>query len=186
MSQDTTAHTPEIITLASREIYANRWMRLREDSIRRADGQEGIYSVVEKPDFAVIAAVQDGQIYLVEQYRYPVSGRHWELPQGTWDKDESDPLGLARAELQEETGLQAGQMQWVGHLYLAYGFCTQAYDLFLATDLRQGPQALEPEEQGLICRPFAIETVLEQVRGGQLQDATTVAALGLLRLKGLI
>ena len=61
-----------------------------------------------------------------------------------------------------------------------------AYDLFLATDLRQGPQALEPEEQGLICRPFAIETVLEQVRGGQLQDATTVAALGLLRLKGLI
>lgn len=185
MNQDT-GREPEITTLESREVYANRWMRLREDRIRRADGQEGIYSVVEKPDFAVIAAVQNGQIYLVEQYRYPVASRHWELPQGTWDKNEADPLGLARAELQEETGLVAGKMQWVGHLYLAYGFCTQAYDLFLATELRQGPQALEPEEQGLICRPFAIEAVLEQVRSGQLPDATTVAALGLLSLKGLL
>lgn len=70
MSQGTTTGSePEITTLESREVYANRWMRLREDRIRRADGQEGIYSVVEKPDFAVIAAVQNGQIYLVEQYR---------------------------------------------------------------------------------------------------------------------
>jgi hypothetical protein len=39
---------PEIQTLASTEIYRNRWMTLKEDKIQRADGSEGLYSVIEK------------------------------------------------------------------------------------------------------------------------------------------
>jgi hypothetical protein len=36
----------------TRLVYENRWMRVREDAVRRRDGSEGIYDVVEKPDFA--------------------------------------------------------------------------------------------------------------------------------------
>ena len=50
-------HTPEIQTLSSSVVYQNRWMTVREDKIIRADGSSGIYGVVEKQDFAVIAAV---------------------------------------------------------------------------------------------------------------------------------
>ena len=38
----------EIKTLATKEIYRNRWMALKVDRVQRADGSEGIYSVVEK------------------------------------------------------------------------------------------------------------------------------------------
>ena len=56
-------------------------MRVREDTIRRRDGSIGIYGVVEKPDFVVIVPIEDdGRLHLVEQYRYPVEGRYWELP----------------------------------------------------------------------------------------------------------
>ena len=85
-------------------------MTLREDTIVRADGSTGLYSVVEKPDFAVIAAVSNGELYLVEQYRYPVQARFWELPQGSWEQQTVDPQVLAKAELREETGLIAGSM----------------------------------------------------------------------------
>ncbi|EPC5869594.1 hypothetical protein ACRZ4V_001182 [Enterobacter hormaechei] len=44
----------EIKTLESRQIYRNRWMSLKEDRILRADGSEGLYSVIEKDDFVVI------------------------------------------------------------------------------------------------------------------------------------
>ena len=88
----------EIKTLASKTVYTNRWMTVREDSIERQSGHTGIYGVVEKADFAVIAAVQDGKIYLVEQYRYPVAGRYWELPQGSWESSTIAPLELAAAE----------------------------------------------------------------------------------------
>ena len=39
----------EIETLASTVVYENKWMRLKEDKIRRSSGHQGVYSVVEKP-----------------------------------------------------------------------------------------------------------------------------------------
>jgi ADP-ribose pyrophosphatase len=89
----------DIETLGTRCVYENRWMRVREDAIRRRDGSEGVYGIVEKPDFVVIVPVEeDGRIHLVQQYRYPV---------GT---PGADPADMARGELQEETGLIAARM----------------------------------------------------------------------------
>jgi len=177
---------PEIETTGSTVVYKNRWMSLREDAIVRSDGSAGLYSVVEKPDFAVIAAVSEGEIYLVEQYRYPVQRRFWELPQGSWEEQAVDPQVLARAELREETGLTAGSMLHAGRLYLGYGYSTQAYDVFLATQLAQGETQLDAEELGLVAKAFKLAIVEEMIRNGQIMDATTVATLGLLRLKGLL
>lgn len=176
----------EIETADSTIVYQNRWMSVREDAIVRADGSAGLYSVVDKPDFAVIAAVSDGQIHLVEQYRYPVRGRFWEMPQGSWEGQTVDPLVLAAAELREETGLVAGAMQHAGRLYLAYGYSSQAYDVFLASDLVAGDNQLDAEEAGLIARAFTLTHFEAMLSDGTIRDATTVAAYGLLRLKGML
>ena len=177
---------PEIVKTASSVVYRNRWMTVREDKIRRADGGEGIYGVVEKRDFAVIAAVQAGQIYLVEQFRYPVGRRYWELPQGSWEETAVEPAKLAAAELREETGLVAGTMVHAGHLFQGYGYSTQGYDVFLARDLEQGESKTDPEEQGLVARAFDLRAVEEMIGDGVIKDASTVAAFGLLRLKGYL
>jgi len=177
---------PEIETTDTTVVYSNRWMTVREDTIVRADGSRGIYGVVEKQDFAVIAAVREQSIFLVEQHRYPIGKRFWELPQGSSEGVNVDPVTLAHAELQEETGLIAGSMLHVGHLYEAYGYSSQGYDVFLATDLRQGENKLDPEEQGLVCREFSVRAVESMILDGTLKDGTTVAAFGLLRLKGLL
>jgi 8-oxo-dGDP phosphatase len=44
--------------VSSRIVYHNQWMQLREDVIQRPDGSQGIYSYVEKPDFALIIPVE--------------------------------------------------------------------------------------------------------------------------------
>jgi 8-oxo-dGTP pyrophosphatase MutT (NUDIX family) len=169
---------------ASTIVYRNRWMTVREDRILRPSGAAGVYGVVEKPDFAVIAAVQDRHMYLVEQYRYAVAGRYWEMPQGSWERSESDPLALARAELREETGLLASSLVHAGHLFLAYGYSTQGYDVYLATGLEQTSAEHEPEEEGLIARAFELGAFERMISEGEIKDATTVAAFGLLRIKG--
>ena len=178
--------TPEIARTSSEVVYQNRWMRVREDRILRADGSPGIYGVVEKPDFAVIAAVEDGCVHLVEQYRYPVGARLWELPQGSWEQSGTDPLVLAAAALREETGLTARAMTHVGRLLLACGYSSQGYDIFFATDLEQRGTRLDPEEQGLVSRAFPLAEFERMIGRGVIQDATTVAAFGLLRLRGLL
>lgn len=45
-----------IRTVASREIYRNSWFSLREDDIRRPDGSNGVYTVVDKPTYALVIA----------------------------------------------------------------------------------------------------------------------------------
>ena len=177
----------EIKTTASRIVYENRWMRVREDAIQRQDGSPGIYGVVEKTDFAVIVPLDNGLIHLVEQYRYPVQGRYWELPQGSWeDAPGTDPLDLARAELREETGLTASTMTHVGYLFECYGHSTQGYHIYLAERLQVGEAQREQSEQDMVSRAFPVEEVLAMITEGVIKDGTTVAALGMLRLKGIL
>lgn len=177
----------DIKTTATRLVYENRWMRVREDSTLLPDGSPGIYGVVEKADFAIIAPVENGFIHLVEQYRYPVGARYWELPQGSWEQaPDADPLKLARAELQEETGLLAETMIPVGHLFECYGYSTQGFHIYLAQGLTGGEVSRERTEQDMISRAFPIEQVLAMITDGAIKDAATVAAIGLLRLKGLL
>ena len=177
-----------IETTSTRLVYENRWMRVREDTIRRRDGSIGIYGVVEKPDFVVIVPVEDdGRLYLVEQFRYPVKGRYWELPQGSWEHEPgADTMEMARGELQEETGLDPAHMTYVGHLFEACGYANQGFHIFLATGLRHGDANRGHEEQDLVTQDFALSEVERMIRDDEIKDATTVAALGLLRLKGLL
>lgn len=177
---------PEVHTIESKIVYKNRWMTVREDRISRRGGTFGIYGIVEKSDFVVIAAVQDDQIYLVEQFRYPVKGRYWEMPQGSWEKNDIDPLLLATAELREETGLVAKSMVCLGHLFLAYGYSTQGFGVYFATQLEQLHIERETEEEDIIVKPFSVNSFERMISDGIIKDATTIAAFGLLRLKGLM
>lgn len=176
----------EVKTLSSRIVYHNPWMTVREDEIEFGDGHRGIYGVVEKRDFAVVAAIEHGQVHLVQQYRYAVGARHWELPQGAWapGKTPGEPLELARNELREETGIVAATMRHVCRLHQGYGYSTQCFDFFLASGLTFGEQELEAEEQGLISRAFAVGEALAMIDRGEITDAVTVAAFGMLKLKG--
>ena len=176
----------EMQTLSSRTVYKNRWMTVVEDRILRSDGKEGIYGVVEKPDFAVIVAVIEDRLVLVNQYRYPVKGRYWEFPQGSWEHSSVAPEVLARAELREETGFIADQIEHVGHLYVAYGYSNQGYDIFLAKNLRKGERKLDEEEAGLVSEEREKGAVENMILNGEIKDAATVAAFGLLRMKGLL
>jgi len=179
---------PDIETLSSRIAYENRWMRVREDEIRYRDGTTGIYGVVVKSDFAVVAPLDaDGRLHLVEQYRYPIGRRSWEFPQGAWEgKPDADPLELARGELREETGLEAAEIVHVGHLHQACGYATQGYNIYLARGLHRAEARLEATEQDLIARAFPVAEVFGMVENGVIKDAGTVASLGLLKLKGLL
>lgn len=168
----------------SRVVYENRWMRLREDRFVRADGSEGVYSVVDKHPATAVIPVDGGEVVLVEQYRHPVGERFWELPQGAWEGEhDPDPEELARGELAEETGLRAGRMERLGRLFFAYGITGQPFDVWLATDLEQGEQSLEPEEQGLRVGRFTLARAEEMIIDGTIADSATVAAFGLLRLR---
>ena len=173
---------PSITTLTSREIYRNHWMRVREDEILRSNGQKGIYGVVEKDDSAIILPLDGERIWMVEQFRYPIGERALELPQGGWEMEVENPEELARGELREELGLEAGEMTLLGTLWIAYGFTRQRQHVFLATGLKQAAREPDAEEHDLTVHSFSIEEFEQMMLDGRIRDNCTVSAWGLYRM----
>jgi 8-oxo-dGTP pyrophosphatase MutT (NUDIX family) len=174
---------PFIEPVASREIYRNPWLVLREDAIRRPDGSPGIYSVVDKPTYALVMPYDGQRFRLVEQFRYPVAARRWEFPQGTApDLADVEPSELAERELREETGLRATSFEALGQLDTAPGLTSQRGWVFLATGIVEGHADREHEEQDMRSQWFSRDEVEQMIRSGVICDAQSLAAYGLFLL----
>jgi ADP-ribose pyrophosphatase len=175
-----------IRTISSREVYRNPWTSVREDVIERANGQRGIYGVIDKDPASIIIPLEktaDGEfLYLIEQFRYTVGGRFSEFPQGGWEEADVDPEALARGELKEETGLTAEKMSLLSTLQIAYGVMNQKHHVFLAEGLTQGEAEPDAEEHDLVLRRVSVAEFERMVLGGEIVDNCTVAAWGLYKI----
>lgn len=175
-----------IKTISSREVYRNPWTRVREDVIERANGKRGIYGVVDKDPACIVIPLEVGAegefVYLIEQFRYTVGARHWELPQGGWELAEVVPEELARGELREETGLTAERMTLLSTLQIAYGVMNQRQYVFLAEGLTIGKADPDAEESDLVVKRVSVVEFEAMILEGTIVDNCSVAAWGLYRL----
>ncbi len=175
-----------IKTISTREVYRNAWTRVREDVIERANGQRGIYGVVDKDPACIIVPLEttaEGQfVYLIEQFRYTVGGRFLEFPQGGWETADVVPEELARGELREETGLTAERMTHLATFQIAYGVMNQKHFLFLAEGLLLGAHDRDLEESDLELHRVPVARLEEMILDGTIVDNCTVGAWGFYKL----
>jgi 8-oxo-dGTP pyrophosphatase MutT (NUDIX family) len=182
MNQPDDVNNNSITTLASREVYRNDWLRVREDKILRSNGEQGIYGVVDKDDCAVIIPIDSDRVWLVEQFRYTIQERALELPQGGWEMEIDNPEELARDELRAEIGLDAKEMVHLGTLWIAYGFARQRQHVFLATGLTPADREPDREEHDLVARSVSVEDFEKMMLTGIIRDNCTLSAWALYLL----
>ena len=169
--------------LSSKTVYTNKWMKIVEDRVETEFGKQLTFGVVHKEPFALIIPWDGQHLYLVGQYRYPVNGFSWEFPQGHFEH--SSIKETARAELKEETGLNAQKVKEIGHLFLAPGHHSQICHIFLATGLSKGKQELEESEKGMKLQKITLEEFQDMVAHNSISDTPTVAAYGIMVAKHL-
>jgi 8-oxo-dGTP pyrophosphatase MutT (NUDIX family) len=164
-------------TLSSRAIYENPWIKVREDQVLRPDGQPGIYGVVHFRNNAVgVLPVDDeGHVWLVGQYRYPLGVYSWEIPEGGGPEGEA-PEETAARELREETGLTAGRIEFLGRSHLSNSVSDEVAYLYRATNLSLGESQPEGTER-LTVRRFSWPTAWGMVLDGTITDSMSVIAL---------
>lgn len=164
-------------TIKSRKVYENAWLALREDTVIRPDGKEGIYGVVEmRPTCGVVAVNEADQIALVGQWRYVHNKFSLEIPTGGSEENEV-PLDAAKRELLEETGLAAKEWTDLGTLDNSNGVTTEVAHVFLAQNLKSvGPTTSQGDEQvELLWMPFT-DAVLSVMKG-EITESVSVAAI---------
>src|SRR5438046_5804058 len=68
---------------ASREIYRNPWIHVREDRVRQPSGRDGVFGVVEmKQGASVLAVTDDLRVYLTREYKYAIARTSTEVMDG--------------------------------------------------------------------------------------------------------
>lgn len=165
-------------TLASRQVYANPWIHVREDQVLNPNGGPGIYGVVEYQNRAVgvVPVDEHGFTWLVGQYRYTHDSYEWEIPEG------GAPLGepledCARRELIEETGLVARELTLLAaDLQLSNSTTDERAYLFVARGLTQCEAAPEDTEALELWR-LPLADAIAMALDGRIRDAMSVIAL---------
>jgi len=164
-------------TKSSREVYKNRWIRVREDEVIRPDGGPGIYGVIEIwPSVGIVAIDDKDRVVLVGQWRYSVDRYSWEVPRGGSHSGETDMLAVAQRELAEETGVRAARWQVLGPVDVCNGVANDVQSLFLATELSRTQMNLDPEEDITVeWKPFG--EAVEMAVDGRITEVCSVAAI---------
>ena len=164
-------------TRGSREIYVNPWIRVREDHVIRADGQDGIYGVVEFQSYAlgIVPVFANGDTLLVGQWRYPLGLYSWEIPEGGGSL--SVPLlDSAQRELAEETGLTASQWTDLGPFHLSNSVTNETGQVFLAQDLTAGAAQPEGDEVLAVLR-LPLTEAYAMALDGRITDGVSIIGL---------
>lgn len=164
--------------LGSRTVIKDRWVDLRADDCRMADGTMiAPFYVNHMPDFVVVAAVtEDNQMIMIRQYRHGIRDVILEVPAGCVEEGETMEEAAVR-ELLEETGYEAGSVTYLCKT-APNGSCLSNYaHCYLAREAKKtGRQKLDPTEE-IQVELYSLEEIREMLKTDKIVQAVHMAAV---------
>jgi ADP-ribose pyrophosphatase len=162
--------------LDSAVVYEGSFMRVHKDSVRLPDGEVSSREYITHPGaVAVLAILDNGNLVMERQFRYPPQREFIELPAGKIDHGE-DILLTAQRELLEETGYVANE--WI-HLTTAWpciGYADERMEYFLARGLTHQGRNLDDGEF-LEVFELSLTEAIEWIRLGKINESKTIVGL---------
>lgn len=154
--------------------FSGRVFSAHELDVELADGTASWREIVRHSGGAGAAALVDGKLCLVRQYRVALGRMTLEIPAGRIEPGE-DPAECARRELREETGLVAQRMVPLAVSAGSPGFTDERTRIYLAEGLEAGQT--DPDEGEKVDAAWIdLDEVVEAIRAGLIQDAKTIVA----------
>lgn len=161
--------------VSSEFVFDGQLLKVYRDTVRLPDGQLGTREFIRHPGAAAIVPLLDnGNVLLLKQYRYPLGKAFIEFPAGKIDAGES-PLQTAQRELKEETGYEARHWQALTTIHNAIGYADERLELFLAEGLTAG--TAQPDS-GEVLEVFEapLSDLLAWIAAGIVTDVKTIIA----------
>lgn len=163
--------------VSSKKLHQGKSFSFYQDTVTLPDGREAKRDYVKYPEAAVILPFIDNEnIILIEQFRYPIGKTILELPAGKIDDPNELAEKAAARELLEETGYRTANTKFLFSFYPAIGYSTEIIHAFVATDLTEETQAPDDDEF-ISVKIVKYKTALEWALSGKLQDSKTILAL---------
>ena len=156
--------------------FKGRIINLRVDEALLPNGATATREVVEhNGGICVVPITENGEVLMVEQYRYPYGEVILEIPAGKRDGNE-EPLEGGKRELREETGAVAENYTFLGELYPTPGYCGEVIYMYLATGLSYG-ETDPDDDEFLNVKKIPLEKAVDMIMKGEIKDAKTQTAI---------
>jgi ADP-ribose pyrophosphatase len=165
-------HLSEIKT-EGKLAYQGSFLQVQKDTVKLPNDHLTTREYIKHPGAVVILPLLDnGNILLERQYRYPLNQVFIELPAGKIDPGE-DSLVCAKRELREETGYTANEWQFLCTIHNAIAYSDEHLDIYLAKGLVVGEAQLD---QGEFLEVFdaPLDDVLSWIKAGNITDVKTM------------
>ena len=164
------------VCLTSELVLEGGMLRVKRDQVRLPSGNQSQREFIMHPGAVlVIPLLDNGNLLLERQFRYPLNRVFIELPAGKIDPDEAI-LVTGQRELLEETGYTAQEWVYLGLQHPCIGYSDEVIYMFIARGLLAG-EAMQDEDEQLELFEASLEACLEMVATQQITDAKTILAL---------
>ncbi|MBQ2735857.1 MAG: NUDIX hydrolase [Clostridia bacterium] len=158
--------------LTSKQIFDGKVVKLFVDTVELPDGKEAIREIVRHPGaVCVIPVTPEGEVIMVKQYRYAFEQIMLEIPAGKLEPGE-DPLEAVKRELEEESGVVAGNIEYMGEIFTTVAIFDEKIHAYLATDLVY-KNAHPDEDEFLEVEKIPLSTLVDMVMNGEIKDSKT-------------
>lgn len=164
-------------THSTETVYDNPWIQLQHHEVTNPAGKPGIYGKVcfKSQAVGIIPVDENGNTWLVGQHRYTLDAWSWEIPMGGSPLAE-DCTKTAARELEEETGLVAGELIEIMHLHTSNSITDEEGRIYLARNLTSGKQSLE-ETEDIEIQKLTLKDAVQMAQDGRISDSISVAGL---------
>jgi ADP-ribose pyrophosphatase len=165
--------------LDSRVVYDGNFIQVRKDNVLLPDGSTSTREYITHPGaVAILALLDNGNLVMERQYRYPIRRELIELPAGKIDHGE-DILLTAQRELLEETGYVASEWTHLTTAWPCIGYADERMEYFLARGLSYQGSKLD-EGEFLEVFELSLTEAIEWIRQGKINDSKSIVGLFLL------
>lgn len=171
-------------TLNTEQIFTGKVISLQVDEVELPNGKVSKREIIKHPGaVAVIPVNAENKIVLVEQYRKALERTIIEIPAGKLEKGE-EPKLCAERELEEETGYECTNMEWLISFYTSPGFADEIVHLYKATGLakKENPAATD-EDEFVNLVEVTLEEAIQLIKDQKIYDAKTAYAVQYLQLQ---
>lgn len=163
-------------TLAKKHIYTGNIINVDLLTVALPDGRQATRDIVTHPGASVVVPLnENGEIYMVRQFRKPIESVSLELPAGKLDPGE-DPRTCAIRELKEETGLNARELTHLTSIHTTPGFSNEVLHLYVATGLSEGDSCAD-EDEFISTEKYTADELFDLVLKGEITDAKTIIGI---------
>lgn len=164
--------------LSTEHLLQNPFLCVRRERVRVPTGEEADYYINEREGWAAVFGVTpEGKVVLNRQYKHGVRRVITELPAGSIDPGES-PEEAARREFLEETGYEAGDLEFIARYAIDPTSCDGFMYLYYANPVRRvGPRTSTDPLERIENILVDVSDLRTMIGSGEIDAMGQVAAI---------